>query len=168
MQKYCSLTSPLSTGYEWYREERKQRFQTDLDTDREKDAANYTTCLGCRKRGHFLKDCPQVSSVAPSVDVKEVCFNCGSQAHILRDCPEKSNGRKTKLAFATCFIWYCFLLLLLFFCFWQTSYHQNSYLTHFRHLIAKTLATFQEIARKTEMVCILTEAVAIYACRRHI
>ena len=36
------------------KDDRRKKFQKDLDTDREKEAANFTICLGCRKRGHFV------------------------------------------------------------------------------------------------------------------
>ena len=40
---------------------RKAKF-TDADEqeeERKKEASNFVICLGCRKRGHFLVDCPQ-------------------------------------------------------------------------------------------------------------
>jgi hypothetical protein len=83
-------------------EERKRKFVSDLETDREKDAANFTTCLGCRKRGHFLKDCPK-AIYATDCNTTEICFNCGAKDHTLKNCTQdrKSGGR---LQYATCFI----------------------------------------------------------------
>lgn len=83
-------------------EDRKRKFQKDLDSEREKESANFTVCLGCRKRGHFLKDCPN----AVAVEVKEtviICFNCGSGDHSLKNCTEKRSADGS-LPFATCFI----------------------------------------------------------------
>jgi cofilin len=89
------------------KEERLSRFKLNLDGERLAQEANFTICLGCRKRGHFLKDCPKVLVV--STDAKkdniqrDICFNCGSVEHILKNCskPREKNG---KLIFANCFI----------------------------------------------------------------
>ena len=102
------------------RDERKQKY-SDIDKveqEREKNAANFTICLGCRKRGHYLKDCPklanngtalsdprQTSHVIGSNEGQSqlICFNCGSTEHALRACdrPKKADGQ---LPFATCFL----------------------------------------------------------------
>jgi zinc finger CCHC domain-containing protein 9 len=87
------------------KEERRQKFGKDVENEREKEAANFTVCLGCRKRGHFVKDCPKLA-LAPSFaeqDRPEVCFNCGSSDHTLKSCPKpRDSGRNLK--FANCFI----------------------------------------------------------------
>jgi hypothetical protein len=78
------------------KEERKKKFQSALlDQEREDTKSKFAVCLGCRKRGHLLKNCPDAK--------KEVgiCFNCGSSGHALRACPKP---RGPVLKFAKCFI----------------------------------------------------------------
>jgi len=71
--------------------------QTDkLERERLKEAANFVICLGCRKRGHYLKDCPKKTLL-------ELCYNCGETTHALRDCP-KPRSKDGKLPFASCFV----------------------------------------------------------------
>lgn len=84
------------------KDDRKRKFQKDFEEERDKEAANFTVCLGCRKRGHFLKDCPKAVVTCVSSE-KEVCFNCGSNEHTLKNCtvPREYGSR---LKFATCFI----------------------------------------------------------------
>lgn len=84
-------------------EDRRLKYQKDLEIDRAKEEANFTICLGCRKRGHFLKDCPKapVAPVAQECNTTQICYNCGSYDHALRNCPEKRSGQ---LKFASCFI----------------------------------------------------------------
>ena len=88
-------------------EDRKRKFQPDLDQTRLEEAANFTTCLGCRKRGHFLKDCPFKNSRGGNtaeVTAPIVCFNCGSAEHTLKNCTKGSGSKSGKLQFATCFV----------------------------------------------------------------
>ena len=92
------------------KEERRHKFIGSLvekkELERQKDAANFTTCLGCRKRGHFLKDCPRVVlPIAQATDepVVNICFNCGETGHALRHC-SKSRRKDGVLPYATCFI----------------------------------------------------------------
>ena len=88
------------------KDDRRTKFTNSLalekDKEREQEAANFTTCLGCRKRGHFLKDCPKVNknSLAENVDI---CFNCGLTGHALRHC-SKPRSKDGSLPFASCFI----------------------------------------------------------------
>lgn len=86
------------------KEDRKRKFGKDLDDEREMDEANFTICLGCRKRGHFVKDCPKLAMIPNTVPVTapEVCFNCGSAEHTLKNCPKGREQRSLK--FANCFI----------------------------------------------------------------
>ncbi len=92
-------------------EERKQKYSEGdkLEQEREKNAANFVVCLGCRKRGHFLKDCPKVVGNAsmPMFDAPQkgqlICFNCGSTEHALRAC-EKPKRQDGYLPFASCFL----------------------------------------------------------------
>jgi len=88
-------------------EERRERFRKldEVEEQRLKDKANFTVCLGCRKRGHLLKDCPKANPAAQAVAAAAdgVCFNCGSSDHALRDC-KKPRDRNGKLPFAFCFI----------------------------------------------------------------
>lgn len=78
------------------RDDRVKKYVTGtLEAEREKAKAKFAVCLGCRKRGHLLKNCPDAK--------KEVgiCFNCGSTEHALRACPLP---RSKDLKFAKCFI----------------------------------------------------------------
>jgi zinc finger CCHC domain-containing protein 9 len=88
------------------KDDRKRKFGKDVETEREKQEANFTICLGCRKRGHFVKDCPRLA-IAPKdvleVEGPEVCFNCGSADHTLKNCPKPRDGRGS-LKYANCFI----------------------------------------------------------------
>jgi len=79
-------------------EERDAKFSLGekLERDRLREEANFVICLGCRKRGHFLKDCPKKAAV-------EVCYNCGEANHALRDCP-KPRSKDGSLRFASCFV----------------------------------------------------------------
>lgn len=49
-------------------------------------------CLGCREKGHRLKNCPKFKST--------VCIKCGSSEHKYLNCP--TGGKDFK--FATCFV----------------------------------------------------------------
>ena len=112
-------------------EERREKF-SDLDEqqmEREKDASQYVICLGCRQRGHYLKDCPETqyssharaggsssygnnnygddNSAAGAGGALEkpglICFNCGARDHALRACTAPRDP-KGKLPYATCFV----------------------------------------------------------------
>ena len=88
------------------KDDRKRKFGKDVDTEREKEEANFTICLGCRKRGHFVKDCPRLAIAPQSIlesQGPEVCFNCGSPDHTLKNCPKPRENRSS-LKFANCFI----------------------------------------------------------------
>lgn len=87
------------------KEDRRKKFQKDLDCDREKEAANFTVCLGCKKRGHFVKNCPKIGMCIPinDVNVDEICFNCGSSDHTLKNC-KQSRSTTGILPFANCFV----------------------------------------------------------------
>jgi zinc finger CCHC domain-containing protein 9 len=88
------------------KDDRKRKFGKDVDEEREKEEANFTICLGCRKRGHFVKDCPKLSIAPKSIleaEGPEVCFNCGSPDHTLKNCTKPREGRGS-LKFANCFI----------------------------------------------------------------
>lgn len=89
------------------KDDRKRRFHDVIEHKREEEAAKFTICLGCRKRGHFLKDCPKQAKEAartgiPAAAAELICFNCGSREHSLRACPEERVPGK--LPFAVCFI----------------------------------------------------------------
>ena len=89
-------------------EQRKEKYSDgdQVNHEREKNAANFVVCLGCRKRGHFLKDCPKLAG-GPMFDAPQqgqlVCFNCGSNEHALRAC-EKPRRQDGYLPFASCFL----------------------------------------------------------------
>ena len=88
------------------KDDRKRKFGRDLEDEREKEDANFTICLGCRKRGHFVRDCPRLAMVPSNTlaaEGPEVCFNCGSKDHTLKTCPKPREG-KGQLKFASCFI----------------------------------------------------------------
>ena len=62
-------------------------------------------CLGCRQRGHLLRDCPSAGAAALGAGASGICFNCGapSSDHSLRDCPvPRAPGGA--LPFAACFV----------------------------------------------------------------
>lgn len=77
-------------------EERRKKYVGDIDATREKEREQFVVCLGCRKRGHSLKNCPNAAE-------KNICFNCNSTDHILRNCPE-ARDPTGYLPFATCFV----------------------------------------------------------------
>jgi hypothetical protein len=81
------------------KEERKRKFTQDLNDEREAEKSRHIECLGCRKKGHMLKDCPDAES---NKNVAGHCFNCGSTEHALRHCPQPNDGKALK--FAKCFI----------------------------------------------------------------
>jgi Zinc knuckle len=89
------------------KEDRRTKFTASLaqekDKEREQEAANFTTCLGCRKRGHFLKDCPKVNKNSAADAAVDICFNCGLSGHALRHCLKHRN-KDGSLPFASCFI----------------------------------------------------------------
>lgn len=76
-------------------EERDKRYRQTIAEERELKNAQYETCLGCRKKGHLLKYCPEAKNV-------NICFNCGSNDHPLRKCPHPSDIRN--LPHAVCFL----------------------------------------------------------------
>lgn len=101
-------------------EERRDKYSNvdEMEQTRYKESANFVVCLGCRKRGHYLKDCPRRSQYmhlddadqqAPSSGTNDsnmmtlICFNCGSPDHALRAC-DKKRSKDGSLPFATCFI----------------------------------------------------------------
>lgn len=84
------------------RDEREARFRKDLDSEREKEAANFTICLNCRKRGHYVKDCPKLKTVQPAGDGL-FCYNCGSYNHALRHCTAERDPNGS-LPYAQCYI----------------------------------------------------------------
>lgn len=89
------------------KDERKRKFTQELTEEREEQKSKHIQCLGCRKKGHMLRDCPDKDPSSSSASSKAVsssghCFNCGSSSHALRDCPEPNDGKALK--FAKCFI----------------------------------------------------------------
>jgi hypothetical protein len=86
------------------REEQIQKYRKDIELEREQSRALNSVCLGCRKRGHVLKFCPDVVRSAKITDTAAItCFNCGSSEHALRNCP-KDRDPSGKLNFAKCFV----------------------------------------------------------------
>jgi hypothetical protein len=81
------------------KEERKRKFTAELCEEREAEKSKYIECLGCRKKGHMLRDCPDATQ---NKNVAGHCFNCGSADHALRHCPQPNDGKALK--FAKCFI----------------------------------------------------------------
>lgn len=84
------------------KDQRRRKYLEGLDRKRELESAKFTICLGCRKRGHFLKDCPSKPIVAEKRGTP-ICFFCGSNDHPLKKC-RSYNGDDTNLPFAKCFI----------------------------------------------------------------
>lgn len=78
------------------REDQISKYRVDPDKERDEQKAKLAICLGCRKSGHLLKNCPEA--------VKDViCFNCGSHDHTLKDCTARRDP-KGALKYAKCFI----------------------------------------------------------------
>lgn len=81
------------------REERVRKFQQGRIDERNRKNAEFTICLGCRKKGHLMKDCPEYKRI----ERNNMCFNCGEFTHTLKNCPQpRSNDGFLK--FANCFI----------------------------------------------------------------
>jgi Zinc knuckle len=62
-------------------------------------------CLGCRKRGHVLSECPDHSKSAEQQlkgGFSRLCYNCGSLEHSVHQCTEDKIG--SGMTFASCFI----------------------------------------------------------------
>ena len=87
--------------------DRKRKYHDEVDKEREEEKAARTVCLGCRKRGHFIKDCPfkthQNEEIVIDERQKLICYNCGSADHPLRECP-KPRTKDGSLPYAKCFI----------------------------------------------------------------
>lgn len=81
------------------KEDRKRKYTQDILDSREEAKSKHMECLGCRKKGHMLKDCPNARERNGS---SGHCFNCGSADHALRNCPHPIDGKALK--FAKCFI----------------------------------------------------------------
>ena len=76
-----------------------------ISAEHEKAKERYTVCLGCRKKGHSLKNCPAESSFHQTPGGGNlVCFNCNSKEHCLRDCDKPRDPDPKKLPFAKCFL----------------------------------------------------------------
>jgi hypothetical protein len=78
-----------------------------LDQMHEKESSKFVTCLGCRKKGHYLKDCPEkpINGMVQTGVTSHICYYCGSRDHALRDCSSNPDPyNKTNLPFAKCFI----------------------------------------------------------------
>ena len=59
-------------------------------------------CLGCRKRGHLLKDCPDQAGALGDKGGAFCCYNCGSNAHSIHACTEEQIG--SGFTYASCFV----------------------------------------------------------------
>jgi hypothetical protein len=87
------------------RTERLAKFRGDIEAERKSTAALFTICLFCRRKGHFVKDCPDKAMSKSEQDThsKLLCYNCGSRSHCLRNCPE-SLDPTGQLPYAECFV----------------------------------------------------------------
>lgn len=65
---------------------------------RKRDAKR--VCLGCRKPGHIVSDCPH-RPAGTKTPVTGLCFRCGSTEHRLSECRRPDSG---KLQYAVCFV----------------------------------------------------------------
>ncbi|KAF8520344.1 hypothetical protein BU17DRAFT_46619 [Hysterangium stoloniferum] len=77
----------------------------------------HMTCLGCRKKGHIVKDCPvaltalhgddgegeTAAAATPAKSAVGLCYRCGSSRHNLSRCKKPANPQKP-LPFASCFV----------------------------------------------------------------
>ena len=64
-------------------------------------------CLGCRRKGHVLRDCPDAGggsggALGGAGSFTSSCYNCGSSSHAIHTCPEPKIG--TGFGFASCFV----------------------------------------------------------------
>lgn len=58
-------------------------------------------CLRCRRRGHVISECPEVSG-GYGTEQNCICYGCGSTEHRVSECPKASKSEEFPLA--TCFI----------------------------------------------------------------
>ncbi len=101
-QKLRRLTKEKKMLPKLDKEQKRKKYLQDLEDKREQESAKFTICLGCRKRGHFVKNCPN-KPVAEARRGAQICYFCGSNDHSLKDCSEY-NGDESNLPFAKCFI----------------------------------------------------------------
>jgi Zinc knuckle len=84
------------------REQKRTGYQGSSYSDGNSGAdgpnADKLYCLGCRGKGHVIKDCKKSKS-----NTIGMCFNCGSTEHTLHSCKEKKD-KSGKLPFAECFV----------------------------------------------------------------
>ena len=69
-----------------------------LELRSSKNRTRKLNCLICKRRGHRMKDCPQLGD---HQKVGNICYNCGDGGHGLDDC---SKPRGDTLPYASCFI----------------------------------------------------------------
>lgn len=66
------------------------------------------TCYGCRKKGHDVRNCPEIKADDKNKAEfynKKVCYKCGSNLHTLYNCKKWIRNRKDDdLPYASCFI----------------------------------------------------------------
>ena len=84
------------------KEQRRRKYLEGIDRRREIESAKFSVCLGCRKRGHILKDCPNKPILSERKGI-HICYFCGSKEHSLKNC-STYNGDDRNLPFAKCFI----------------------------------------------------------------
>lgn len=86
------------------KEARRKKYLQDLEHKREQESAKFTICLGCRRRGHYVKDCPNKPIAGAAVKRgTQICYFCGSNDHSLKDCSDYQ-GDESNLPYAKCFI----------------------------------------------------------------
>lgn len=67
-----------------------------------KQSSETRTCFKCRKSGHLMRDCPNVSGEKPFTTAQQIpsakrfCYVCGDQSHMAHVCPKRVHAPKNE------------------------------------------------------------------------
>lgn len=104
------------------KQQRREKYTTQARERRQKNSDKKfnidKVCFNCRKKGHTVAYCPQVTpdSKYGQNSKAKICYKCGSSDHPLKKCPkltaeekkmssrDKMDYHRMVLPFATCFI----------------------------------------------------------------